>query len=467
MSDKPSSAVPLLVAGAYFMEMLDGTVITTALPQMARSFGADPVDLNVGMSAYLLTVAVLIPISGWLAERFGARRVFTAAIALFTVASVLCGLSDSLWTFTAARVLQGVGGALMVPVGRLVVLGGTGKRDLVRAVAIITWPGLVAPILGPPVGGFITIYASWRWIFFLNVPLGLLGLALALHLIRTTAPPAPRPFDWWGFLLVGFACLGLTYAVELLGQQAAGGWAVPLALLAASLIAGVASVRHARRARHPLIAFDALRIPTFAVTIWGGSAFRIAINAIPFLMPLMFQLAFGLDAYQAGLLVLAIFAGNLAMKPGTTAVLRRFGFRTAMIVSGLANVATMFAYALFTPQTPTAVVVLLLFVGGMARSMQYTCVNTIAFADAPKDGMNGANTLFTMAQQVSLGLGIAVGAVALRIADAVAPADALARFHVAFGLVGVIALVALIDVLRLAPDAGAAVSGHRRYAATE
>ncbi|MCF4167358.1 MFS transporter [Zavarzinia compransoris] len=460
MRDRRTSlAVPLLVAGAYFMEMLDGTVIATALPSMAETFEVPAVDLNVGMSAYLLTLAVLIPVSGWIADRFGPRQTFATAVAIFTVASIFCGLSDDLTTFTASRVLQGVGGALMVPVGRLVVLRHTDRGDLVRAIALITWPGLVAPILGPPVGGFLTTFASWRWIFLLNVPLGLIALVLALRLIRGEAEDRRTPFDWPGFALSGFACLALMYSVELAARPHVS-WSLVATLLGASLLAGWAMVRHARRAAHPLVRFDALSIRTFAVTIWGGSAFRMAISAIPFLMPLMFQLGFGLDAYQAGLLVLAIFAGNLAMKPGTTAVLRRFGFRSTMIVTGLVNAATIFAYALFTPDTPVALIVVLLFIGGMSRSMQFTCVNTLAFADVPAAGMNGANTLFTIVQQISIGLGITLGAVALRLGEALAPAGDLARFHLAFLVIGAIALMALIDTLTLAARAGTEVSGH-------
>lgn len=463
-SGRPSLAVALLVAGTAFMELLDGTIITTAAPRMAESFSVAAVDINVGISAYLLTLALLIPISGWVTERLGPRPVFAAAIAIFTVASILCGLCDGLWSFTAARVLQGAGGALMVPVGRLVVLRNAAKSDLVRLVAILTWPGLVAPILGPPVGGFITTYASWRWIFYLNVPLGAVAFLLALWLIRDVERPAARPFDAIGFLLIGLASLSLMAGLEQLGGAGAG----PLAaggLLAVSAVAGWAAVRHANRAPHPLLSFEALRVPTFAVTVWGGSAFRIAINAIPFLMPLMFQLAFGLSAYRAGLLVLAIFAGNLAIKPVTTSILRRLGFRNTLIASGLINVVTMLSYVLFTPATPLPVILGLLFIGGMSRSMQYTAINTIAFADTPKEGMSTANTLFAVIQQFAHGLAIALAAVVLRAAEALAPGDTLWQFHAAFAAMAVVALAALLDVLRLAPDAGAHVSGHRRPAA--
>jgi EmrB/QacA subfamily drug resistance transporter len=456
--------IALLVAGAFFMENLDGTVIATAMPQMARSFGASPVDLNIGMTAYLLALAVFIPISGWLADRFGARSVFGGAIGLFTASSVLCGLSNGLWEFTAARILQGLGGAMMVPVGRLVVLRTTAKQDLLRSIAYITWPGLAAPILGPPVGGFITTYASWRWIFLLNVPLGLLGVVLAHRLIPNSRSSQKSPFDWIGFILTSAACVSLMYGLDLIGRHEIN-WLTTGLLLVCSLAIGVSAVWHVRRHPHPLIDLSSLRVPTFAVTIWGGSLFRIAIGATPFLLPLMFQTGFGMDAFSSGLLVLAVFAGNLLMKPATTPVLRRFGFRTALIANGLLVAVTIFACALFTPSTPKAIIVAVLFAGGLFRSMQFTSLNTVGFADIRKSQLSGASTLSSMIQQMTIGMGIAVGAIALRLAGALHSTNAgsltAGDFRIAFALVGVIALLAVIDSFSLASNAGAEVSGHR------
>src|SRR5262245_17538830 len=334
--------VALLVAGAFFMENLDGTVIATALPQMANSFGASPVDLNMGMTAYMLTLAVLIPVSGWIADRVGARTVFSSAIALFTFASILCGMSNGLWQFTAARILQGIGGAMMVPVGRLVVLRITEKKDLMRSIAYITWPGLAAPVIGPPAGGFITTYLSWRWIFFLNVPLGIIGIFLALWWIKNDHEHAGR-FDWIGFALAGTACISFMYSLELLGQQVVR-WPVAALFLGYGLLGGWIAVRHMRQTAHPLIEFSCLKAQTFAIVIWGGSLFRVAISVSPFLLPLMFQLAFGMNAFQSGLLVLAMFAGNLLMKTVTSPVLRRFGFRTVLMVNGVVTAPFIFSF---------------------------------------------------------------------------------------------------------------------------
>ena len=336
-----ASALPLLVAGAFFMENLDGTVIVTAMPQMAAAFGVRPVDMNIGISAYILTLTVFIPASGWIANRFGARNIFAAAVLIFTLASVLCAASVNLPTFTAARILQGFGGALMVPVGRLVVLRNTAKPDLIKAIATITWPGLVAPILGPPVGGFITTYASWHWIFILNVPLGIAALWLAWRLIPQEAPQKGVPFDALGFVLTGIACFGLMFGLDLINHPQLS-WLVPVLCIIGSLALGALAVRHAKRTEHPLINLWAMRIKSYAVTIWGGTLFRIAIGAVPFLLPLLFQIGFGLNAFDAGLLVLAVFAGNLVMKPFTSAVLYRFRFRTTLVVNGLLNASHYF-----------------------------------------------------------------------------------------------------------------------------
>ncbi len=428
----------------------------------AQSIRYPAVDLNVGMTAYMLTLAVFIPVSGWVADRLGARTVFASAIAIFTLASILCGVSNGLWEFTAARILQGIGGALMVPVGRLVVLRTTEKKDLVRSIAYITWPGLAAPVIGPPVGGFITTYSSWRWIFYLNVPLGIVGIALALIWIRN-APGHSRRFDWLGFALAGSACTSIMYSLELLGQQnvrwATAGW-----FLGYGLAAGSAGVWHMLRSAHPLIQFDALKQRTFAVVIWGGSMFRLAISVSPFLLPLMFQVAFGLSAFQSGLLVLAMFAGNLFMKPVTTPILRRFGFRRILVVNGLVTAALIGSFSLLSPNTPTTLMIVLLFAHGLSRSMQFTAISTLAFVDVSQSQMSSANSFVTVMTQMSMGMGVAAGAVALRLAawlrGGPASAPTVADFHLAFGMVSVVAVLAVVDCLGLDRNAGAEVSGH-------
>lgn len=461
------SPLALLVAGAFFMEFLDGTVITTALPLMARSLGAAAVDLNVGVSAYMLTVAVFILPSGWAAERFGARRVFTAAVAVFTASSVLCGLSISAPGFVAARVLQGVGGAMMVPVGRLAVLRTTEKSDLMRAVAVLTWPALTAPLIGPPLGGFIAEHLSWRWIFFLNVPLGAAGILLALRLMPGLPPVADgarrAPFDWLGFTLGAGLCLCAAGAFELLGRVDAP-WRNPavLALLAAAL--GLALRHHVRRSAHPILDLAPVTVPTFRATVAAGTQMRVLISAMPFLLPLLFQLGFGLDPFRSGLLVLALFAGNVGIKPLTSPILRRWGFRTVMVANGLVQAATMLGCTLLTPGTPVPAILALLVASGASRSMQFTALGTLAFADVPQPLMTPANTLFSMAFQLALGLGVALGAVLLRAAGLVlgaGGAPALAEFRLAFTALALLTAAAALEGLRLRRDAGSNVSGRR------
>jgi EmrB/QacA subfamily drug resistance transporter len=451
-------ALALLVAGTFFMENLDATVITPALPSMARSFSVAPIALNTGVSAYMLTLGVFIPVSGWVAERFGARRVFGSAIAVFTVASLLCGLATSLPVFIATRILQGVGGAMMVPVGRLVVLRATPKDRLIAAIATLTWPALVAPVLGPPLGGLIVDRADWRWIFYLNLPLGLIALALAWRVVPDTPAERESRFDWPGFLLIGSGLFGLMLFADVLARPDAG-WVEAAGALVPGAALTALGVWRLRRAAQPMIDLAPLKVPTFAVTIWGGSLFRMGVSAVPFLLPLMFQIGFGFSPFEAGLLLMAVFAGNLLMKPMTTPVLRRFGFRPVLIANGLINAAAIAACAAFTLRTPLPAAALVLFVGGMARSMQFTALNTIAFADVPQRGMANANTLFSTAFQLAMGLGVALGAVAWRIGQAAAPAsDAAMPFRIAFLIVAGVALLGVVDCLGLAPAAGAHVS---------
>jgi len=459
MSPRRSTLIALLVAVTFFMENLDATVIATALPDMACTFAVAAVDLNIGMSAYMLAIAVFIPISSWLADRFGSRLVFGSAIVLFSVSSLLCGLSDSLETFVAARVLQGISGAMMVPVGRLAVLRATEKKDLVRAISFITWPGLVAPILGPPLGGFIVTHASWPWIFYLNLPLGLMALITTLILIPKRNEVSARAFDLGGFVLVGGACAALLYGVEMLGQSRANLWSGLMLVIAGTML-GVLAWAHMRRRAEPLLALGVVGIRTFSVSLFGGSLFRVAISTLPFLLPLMFQLGFGLSAFDAGLLVLAVFAGNLAMKPFTSAVMQRWGFRPVLLVNGILGVLAIAACALLEPRMGWSLILFILFVGGLSRSMQFTAFNTLGFADVPKEQMSDASTLFSMFFQLSMGLGVAVGALLLCLAMNVhgnTEQALTADFQLTFLWVAVIAGVALLDNLRLLPQAGETV----------
>lgn len=456
--------VPLLVAGTFFMQNLDGTVIATALPLMGESFGVEPVAMNIGMSAYLLSLAVFIPVSGWLSDRFGVRVVFCSAIGIFTLASLLCGLSQSLGQFTAARVLQGVGGAMMVPVGRLAVLRQTEKADLVKVIALLTWPGLIAPILGPPLGGWIATTWSWQWIFLMNGPLGLVALVVAWWLLPKVFEKEERRFDWVGFVWVALACAALVLGLEMFGEGE--GMGRGFGVLGFGLLCGVLAVRHARRCEEPLLDLWALRVRTFAISFWGGSWFRMAIGATPLLLPLLFQVGFGVDAFESGKLILALFVGNLAMKPATTWVLRRFGFRGAMVGNGVLAALSIAVCGFVSPEMPRWLLLLVLFAGGLFRSMQFTSLNTLAFAEVPKERMSGANALYSTVLQLTFGIGVALGSIGLRLGKWLhgveTQAAVLGGFRVAFLLVAGLALLSALDCLRLERNAASEVSGHGR-----
>ncbi|HBZ4297191.1 MFS transporter [Klebsiella pneumoniae] len=464
--ERAFSAPALLVAGAFFMEFLDGTVIATALPDMARDFGVTAVELNIGISAYLITLAVLIPASGWIADRFGARAIFTLALAIFTLASVFCGLSTEVHIFVAMRILQGVGGALMVPVGRLAVLRTTPKHQLIKAIATLTWPALVAPIIGPPLGGFITRYASWHWIFFINVPLGLAAIILSLRIIPDIRETERRSFDLSGFITTSVATVSLVTAMERLGDRQPQIWPT-LALAALGFGCLLYSIRHFRRAAAPMVRLDALQVPTFRVTMYGGSLFRASISAVPFLLPLLFQVGFGMDPFHSGLLVLAVFVGNLTIKPATTPLIRWLGFRRLLLINGALNVCSLLACALLTPQTPVWAIMLILYLGGVFRSIQFTGVSTLAFADVPAAQMSDANTLFSTASQLAVGLGITLGAIGIRLGEQVGDWLHLTElpgisFRLSFVFIALICLVGMIDSLHLAKTAGSSVSEKKK-----
>lgn len=456
--------IALIVACAFFMENLDGTVIAIALPAMADSLNTDAVTLTLGVTSYMLTLAALVPASGWLADRLGVRNVFAAAIAVFTLASILCALSVGLWSFVAARVLQGAAAALMSPVGRLAVLRTASKGELVRAVALITWPGLVAPVVGPPLGGFIASYASWRWIFLLNVPIGIAGVALVLAFVPDLRSDTRRPFDLTGFVLMAISLATLMYALEA-ASHATAGW-VPIALcLAVGVTLGCQAIRHSRRRAHPLLDFSVFSVPTFAASaLTGGGLFRLTSGAMPYVLPLFFQIGFGLSAVEAGVMVLAYAAGNLVMKTITTPVLRMFGFRRVLTVNGVLAAAAILACAALAPTTPHWIAVPVLFAAGCFRSMQLTCIATLMFADVPDALRSSATTFSVMAHQLAMTVGIALAALVLGLSAAArgASADMLAMRDFQLVLVALAAIAAL-SILRfvfIEKTAGAEVSGH-------
>jgi EmrB/QacA subfamily drug resistance transporter len=440
-----------------FMEILDGTVIAPAAPHIAADFGVPAVGVNVAVTAYVLTLAVLVPISGWLADRFGARRIFLTAVLLFTVASAGCALAPSLAVLTATRVVQGAGGAMMVPVGRLVVLRTTAKTDLIRAIAYLTWPALVAPVIAPALGGVLATYASWRWIFLLNVPLGLVGAVLAARLVPDLRGGAGA-LDRRGFLLTAVGVAALVVGLESVGSTRPDPTLAVISLVAAGAVL-TAGVRYLLRTAHPLVDLRILRTATFRVTAFGGSVFRAVIAAIPFLLPLFFQLAFGWSAALAGLLVIALFAGNVGIKPATTPLMRRFGIRTVMLAAIGASALILAAMALLQPTTPLPLLIALLVASGVARSIGFTAYNSIAFADVPAERMTSANTLNATLQELGSGLGVAVGALLVRLGGGLGLAAGGNAFRFAFLVLAAVFLVPAVEAFLLPRSAGAVVTG--------
>jgi EmrB/QacA subfamily drug resistance transporter len=469
MSPRPSRVsaleflAPMIVGCALFMEMLDATVISTALPAMAKSLGEDPIKLNLAITSYLLSLAVFIPISGWMADRFGARTVFRTAIVIFTTGSVFCGLSQSLPELVASRILQGFGGAMMVPVGRLIVLKTIAKSELVTAMSYLTVPAVLGPVVGPPVGGFIVTYYSWRWIFFINVPIGALGFMLVTWYIPNIREEVAFPLDFRGFLLTGLGLAGLVSGFESIGRGVIPA-SIIMCVMAAGGVCMALYILHAKRIDYPIIDLSLLRIPTFLVATLGGGLFRMGIGALPFLLAMLLQVVFGLSPFASGMLTFTSAAGALFMKATATPIIRRLGFRTVLISNGVISAFIMMSYALFRPTTPHYFIVLALLTGGFFRSLQFTALGTLAYADVPDRLMSSASTLASMAQQLFLSLGVALGAMLLHVSLRASGSSQLSThdFTPAFLVMGFLALLSSLFFLPLEYHAGDEVSGRQR-----
>jgi EmrB/QacA subfamily drug resistance transporter len=459
--------IPLIIAVALFMENMDSTVIATSLPAIATDIGVNPLALKLAITSYLLSLAIFIPASGWTADRFGARTVFNAAIVVFMIGSIGCALSGSLTDFVIARIVQGIGGAMMVPVGRIILVRSVTKRELVNAMAWVTVPALVGPVLGPPVGGFITTYASWHWIFIINLPIGLLGIAMASRFIENIRAEKSESFDLMGMVLAGLGIAGLAFGLSVLGLDFLP-WTVVSALIAAGAFFVGAYMVHARHTPSPVIDLTLFRLPTFSASITGGFVFRIGIGALPFLLPLMLQIGFGMTPFQSGLITFTSAIGAMGMKVVATALLRRFGFRTILVVDALISSAFLGACAAFTSTTPVTVMVALLLIGGFSRSLQFTCINAIAYAEIEPSRISRATALVTVSRQLAIAAGVALGAMAVELTVHMKGGGALqaADFRPAFVAVAAISALSALIFLRLTPDAGAELA-NRLPASTE
>jgi len=457
---RPAVLTALIIATALFMENMDGTVLATSLPAIAADLHQDPIVLKLALTSYMLTLAVFIPASGWVADRLGARTVFCSAIAVFTLGSMLCGAADSLSTLIAARVFQGLGGAMMVPVGRLVLLRSVPKSEMVNSLAYLTVPALIGPVVGPPLGGFITTYFHWRWIFWINVPIGVIGIALALRFIHNIREQDVGPFDFKGFALSGLGLLSLIFGMTIVGR----GLVPPLAV--AGLVLGGAALlalyaAHARREPNAILDLSLLNFPTFFAGVVGGFLFRLGIGAIPFLLPLLLQIGFGLSPFESGSLTFAAAAGAMAMKFSASTLIRRFGFRRILIFNGLLSAVFLASYGLVQASTPHWLLLAGLLAGGFFRSLQFTALNAISYADVDSARMSRATSFASVSQQMSSAVGVAVAAASVESLQwAFGDAQLVARdMECSFGVVALVTLSSVVLFMRLRPGAGAEVSG--------
>lgn len=456
----PFRTIALIVGAAMFMDQLDATVLATALPAMARDFGVSAPAMSIALTSYLISLAIFIPVSGRIADRFGARSVFGIAIGVFTLGSIACALAPSLSLLVIARFLQGVGGAMMMPVGRLVLLRSVEKRHLIQAMSWVLIPAVLAPILGPPLGGFIVTYFNWRWIFYINLPIGILGMGLVALYIPEVHGEGIKPADRLGTLLAGLSLGSLLFGCELVSHPGQTGLALSLLALGAGV--GIIYLRHARRIAHPILDPRLMRVPSFGTSVIAGALTRITQGAHPFLLPLMFQLGFGLSALSSGAMVLATALGTFVMKWLAPHILRRFGYRDSLVVGGVIASLGYMTCAFFRPGWPLPVMFVVLCACGFFMSFQFTAFNTIAYDRIARDELSSATSLYTTLQQLMLSLGICTGAAALEASMAVQGHGAphLADFSAAFLTVTAISLSATIWNLRFAPDAGAELCGH-------
>jgi EmrB/QacA subfamily drug resistance transporter len=465
MESPSDRIVSLIVATALFMENMDSTVISTSLPAIAAALGTNPLALKLAVTSYLLSLAIFIPASGWTADRYGTRNVFRTAIAVFVLGSIGCAASHSLQEFVLARIVQGMGGAMMTPVGRLIMVRSIDKRRLLNAMALVTIPALIGPICGPPLGGFITTYASWHWIFLINVPIGIVGMALASRFIANIRVERPDPFDFIGFLLSGCAIAGLAFGLSAMGLEFLP-TSVVASLLAVGAVSAVGYLIHAGRTPAPILDLNLFRLPTFRASIFGGFLFRLGIGALPFLLPLLLQVGFHLTPFESGLITFTTALGSMFMKAAVASVLHRFGYRNVLIYNALISSAFLMACGSFVQGMPFAAMIAILLSGGFFRSLQFTSINTIAYAEIEPAKMSRATAMVAAAQQLSLSTGVAVGALVVELTLRLRHSTSMGinDFPPAFLFVGLLSASAVFIFMRLPPDAGAELSGRKTEA---
>ncbi len=452
--------VPVIVACALFMENMDATVLATSLPAIARDLHQDPIALKLALTSYLLSLAVFIPVSGWMADRFGAKTIFRVALGIFMLGSITCGFANGLPDFVISRIVQGIGGAMMTPVGRLVILRSVPKSELVPALAWFTIPAMIGPIMGPPLGGFITTYFSWRWIFFINIPIGLVGILLVTRFIADIRERETPPLDIRGFALLGIGLSGLVFGLAVLGQTLVPVW-IALCLVAVGVLFSWLYVLHAKRTLRPVLNLDLVKVPTFRASVFGGVAFRIGIGAMAFLLPLLFQVGFGLTAFASGLLTFVAAIGAFTMKFSAGPILQRLGFRGVLVANAVLSSIFVAVCAFFTPSTPHALIIGVLLVGGFFRSLQFTAINSLAYADIPPPLMSQATSFASAGHQLALSIGVAVAALILESQQLLRGDGAIhiSDFTAAFLIVSAIGALSALIFATLPPEAGAELTG--------
>lgn len=458
---RPSWIVPAIIGSALLMQSLESTVMSNALPSIARALHEEPLRLNMAITMFLLATAVFLPVSGWVADKFGAKRIFLASMVLFAVSSAGCGFAQSLLQLIVARIFQGVSAAMMVPVGRLVLLRTTPKHELVAAISVFTMPALIGPVFGPVLGGFIVTYFNWRWIFFMNLPIALVAVPLVRAFVPNVKEQDVPPIDGLGIVLTGVGLAAMMFGFENLGRNFLPPWEIA-GLFAVSLGCFAAYWRHARGNPHAIIDLEVFRIQTFSAAAVGGGFLRISMGAMPFLLAMLLQVGFGMSAFTAGLMTFLSSAGALVMKSVAPPVLRRFGFRWVLLVNGLITSVSFAIYAALDPGMPHWVIMALLTIGGFFRSLQFTALGSLAFADIEQDQMTRASTTFAIAQQVVQVMGVGLAAVFLHFMQMARGEDHLTWQAVipGFVAVGLISLVSLAWFVRLPKDAGHEL--HRR-----
>lgn len=457
---KPSLLIPIVVACSFFMEQLDSTIITTAIPAMAKSLDVEPVRLSLAITSYILSLAVFIPISGWFADRYGSRRVFCTAIIVFTTGSALSGFATSLWMLVITRVLQGMGGAMLSPVGRLILLRSFPKSDLARAMAYVAIPALIGPTVGPVLGGFITTYFNWRWIFYVNIPVGLIGIALALRYTEDFRATTQSRFDLRGFVIVGIGLATLQFGFENVGRHV-----LPPSVIAVSFAIAFVMLSlygwHARGHANPVLDLGLFRIRTFRIGTLAGGVCRTGMNSIPFMLPLLFQLGFGLSPLHSGLLTFASAIGSITVRPMSASLLRWFGFRRLMSTNAIIVAFVMAGFTLLTPATPYWIVLGYIMLFGVVRTTQFNTSNMLAYSEIPPSRLSRSTSLGSAMQQLTLGFGVSISAALL---DTVMPHNGLPSlhdFHIVFLTMAAVPLVAAVGFLPLAETDGIEVSRHR------